>query len=147
LPKAEADQPAPVTGSWSNCQFITDIREAGPNIIITWSITVTYTGSFNGTWQGTERDVIFANGRATFHASGIFTGSLSGSSPGTATMNYAGTASGPEAATAHWTVEQGSGGLAGLHGQGRLEDIVETPTQGCDDAFVGNYTGQIQFAP
>ena len=64
----------------------------------------------------------------------------------------------------HWVVDQGTGDLAGLHGQGTFPfdaiehgpgcpgsgfDCVDCPpaTGTCDDSFDLNYTGQIDFAP
>ncbi len=154
LPNAKAGPPVPASGSSTNCQCLTDFRPVGGNLILTWDITQTFTGTFTGTWVGTERDVVFHNGSATFHGSGIFTGSVNGSQPGTIMLTYVGNAPGPVGGIAYWVVDQGTGGLASLHGHGTFGNLMETgPTDGgcdhggCDDTFSNDYSGQIQFAP
>ena len=145
LPSAQADRPSAAGGSWDDCNVITDVRQAGPNLILTVLITENFTGTFNGSYEGFEQDVIYADGTATFHGSGTFTGTVSGRS-GTVVMTYAGTAFTPTA-TAQWVVDQGTGDLATLHGHGTFQGNETGPTQDCDDTFAGTYTGQIQFAP
>src|SRR6266567_5115527 len=49
----------------------------GPNTITTLSIKIKFSGTFDGTWCGTERDVNFPDGSVTVHASGVFTGTVS----------------------------------------------------------------------
>jgi hypothetical protein len=142
---AQADKPGTANGSWNDCNVITDVRQSGPNLILTVLITENFTGTFTGSYQGFERDVIYADGTATFHGSGTFTGTVSGRS-GTVVMSYAGTAFTPTA-TANWVVDQGTGDLASLHGRGTFQGNETGPTEGCDDTFAGTYTGQIQFAP
>jgi hypothetical protein len=147
LPRAEAGPPVPASGSWTDCQNITDFRSVGRNLIITWDVTFNFTGTFTGTWVGTERDVIYPEGpyAATFTGSGLFTSS---DNTGTVVMTYQGLASSDTEAIAYWVVDQGTGSLAGVHGHGTFQHIVETgPTDGCDDTFTGDYSGQIQFAP
>jgi hypothetical protein len=166
LPSADAGKPGaaakPVSasGSLSDCECVTEIGSAGPNTIITLSIKATFTGTFTGTWVGTERDVIYSDGSVTIHASGVFTGSVSGKS-GTAVLTYigvAGTASpfpaGSPGTSVNWVADQGTGGLAGLHGEGPQQNAVEygdtgggCENGGCDDSFTLDYAGQIQFAP
>ena len=58
---------------------------------ITVDITETFSGTLDGCYAGTERDVVYKNGSATFHGSGIFTGVVNGQS-GTMVMTYEGTA-------------------------------------------------------
>ena len=69
----------------------------------------------------------------------------------------------PNGEVPHWMVDQGTGGLAGLHGHGtNPTDAIENgpgcPVSGfdctdcppatgtCDDSFDLTYTGQIEFA-
>jgi len=146
LPGAKADRPAGASGSWTDCNVVTDVRQAGPNTVITVIITETFTGTLNGSYVGSERDVVYADGSATFHGSGVFTGTISGQS-GTAIMTYAGTASSNGVGTANWVIDQGTGGLAAVHGHGTFQGHETGPTQDCDDTFAGTYSGQIQFAP
>ena len=155
-----AAKPVSASGSTSDCECVTEIGSAGPNTIITLSINVTFTGTFAGTWVGTERDVVYSDGSVTIHGSGVFTGSVSGKS-GTMVFTYAGVAGtaspfpiGSPGDLVNWVVDQGTGGLAGLHGQGTLQNAVEYGSTGggcgnggCDDVFTLDYIGQIQFAP
>jgi len=64
LPKAQA-QPIPASGSTTDCEHIISQRIVGPSTIITSSITTCFHGTFEGTWVGTERDVIHPNGTLT----------------------------------------------------------------------------------
>src|SRR6266704_4688909 len=156
LPKAQA-QPIPASGSTTDCEHVISVRTVGPNTIITSSITTCFHGTFEGTWVGTERDVIHPNGTVTGQASGVFSGTVNGRS-GTCVFSLVvnvGVAN-------HWVVDQGTGDLAGLSGQGTTPfasengpgcptsgfDCVDCPppTGTCDDSFTLNYDGQIQFA-
>src|SRR5438876_171301 len=163
LPKAQA-QPIPASGSTTDCEHIISVRTVGPSTIITSSITTCFHGTFEGTWVGTERDVIHPNGTVTIQASGIFSGTVNDGTvngrSGTCVFSVA--VNVPH--TSHWVVDQGTGDLAGLHGQGTTQEVSESgrpgcPVRGfdctdcppatgtCDDSFVLNATGQIDFAP
>jgi hypothetical protein len=160
LPKAQA-QPVPATFNSTDCEHVISVRTAGPNTIITSSITGCFHGTFEGTWVGTERDVIHPNGTLTGQASGVFSGTVNGRSGTCVTsLEVSVTRNGD---VTHWVVDQGTGGLAGLHGQGTTQDAIEhgpgCPVRGfdcsdcppatgtCDDSFDLNFTGQIDFAP
>src|SRR3989475_5646686 len=161
LPKAQA-QPIPASGSTTDCEHVINVRTAGPTTIITSSITTCFHGTFEGTWVGTERDVIHPNGTVTIQASGVFSGTVNGRS-GTCVLSLAAnlTLNGD---VTHWVVDQGTGDLAGLHGQGTnpvdaIENGPGCPVSGfnctacppatgtCDDSFTLDFTGQIDFAP
>jgi hypothetical protein len=163
LPKAQAIPPVPATGNTTDCEHVISEQVVGPNTIITTSITTCFHGTFEGTWVGTERDVFRADGSGTFtgQGSGVFTGTVAGRS-GTMVFSYLVSISRNADAT-HWVVDQGTGDLAGLHGQGTNQFVSEDgpgcptsgfdcvdcppPTGTCDDSFTLDYTGQIQFAP
>ncbi len=69
----------------------------------------------------------------------------------------------PNGIVTHWVVDQGTGDLAGLSGQGTHQFVSQDgpgcptsgfdcencppPTGTCDDSFTLNYDGQIQFVP
>jgi len=157
LPKAQA-QPIPVTGSSTDCEHIISVRTVGPNTIITLEITTCFHGTLEGTVVGTERDVIHPNGTVTVQGSGVFSGTVNERS-GTCVFSYQ--VNVPQAS--HWVVDQGTGDLAGLHGQGTTSNAVEhgpgCPVRGfdctdcppatgtCDDSFDLDATGQIDFSP
>src|SRR5437667_4903868 len=166
LPKAQA-QPIPASGDSTDCERVISVQSSGPNTIITLSETGCFHGTFEGTWVGTERDVIHPNGTVTIQASGVFSGTVNGRS-GTCVLSVAAnlTLNGD---VTHWVVDQGTGDLAGLHGQGTNPvDAIESgpgcpgtcprlpcfhctacpPATGtCDDSFTLDFTGQIDFAP
>ena len=161
LPKAQA-QPIPASGSTTDCEHIISQRIVGPSTIITSSITTCFHGTFEGTWVGTERDVIHPNGTVTGQASGVFSGTVNGRS-GTCVLSLEVSITRNGDVT-HWVVDQGTGDLAGLHGQGTTQgdaiehgpgcpgsgfDCTDCPpaTGTCDDSFTLDYTGQIDFAP
>src|SRR5216117_2958788 len=79
LPKAQA-QPIPVSGSSTDCEHVISVRTVGPNTIIILSETACFHGTFEGTWVGTERDVIHPNGTVSIQASGVFSGTVNGRS-------------------------------------------------------------------
>src|SRR5215831_12824329 len=105
FPKAQADQPASVSGTWEICVAVTTVQhQAGPNFVATTTQTQTFTsgGDLDGvlaiTADNPEQDLIrTADGTfetflgETFHGSGTFTGSILGSAEGTAVMSYTGT--------------------------------------------------------
>lgn len=64
--------------------------------------------------MGTERDVVYADGSATFHGSGMFTGNVAGRS-GTATYSYEGIAPAGQA-RATWVLVGLTGSLASVKG-------------------------------
>ena len=159
LPTDQA-QPIPATFNSTDCEHVISVRTVGPSTIITSSITTCFHGTFEGTWVGTERDVIHPNGTVTIQASGVFSGTVNGRS-GTCvfSLEVSITRNGD---VTHWVVDQGTGDLAGLHGQGTTQEVSEhgpgcpgsgfdctdcPPATGtCDDSFVLDYTGQIDFA-
>jgi hypothetical protein len=158
LPNAEACLPVPATGYTIDCEHLISHQSFGPTTIITVSITVCSHGTFEGTWVGTETAVI-VDGHLTGYASGVFSGTVNGRS-GTCIFNVQVNVSGQQS---HWVVDQGTGDLAGLSGEGTFHSGIENgpgcPTSGfdcencppatgtCDDSFTLNYNGQIQFAP
>src|SRR5207249_3494232 len=154
LPKAQA-QPIPAIFHSTDCEHVISVQTVGPTTIITLSETVClHDGTFEGGGVVTERDVI--------HANGVFSGTVNGRS-GTCVISVAVSLTRNGDVT-HWVVDQGTGDLAGLHGQGTFQgDAIEhgpgCPARGfdcsvcppatgtCDDSFDVFFTGQIDFAP
>ena len=160
LPDAQA-QPLAASGSTTDCEHVISQRTVGQNTFTTLEITACFHGTFEGTWVGTERDRFHADGTGTVHATGVFSGTVNGQS-GTIVFSLQVSIS-PNGDVSHWVVDQGTGDLAGLHGQGTTQEVSENgpgcPVSGfdctdcppatgtCDDSFDLNYTGQIEFAP
>src|SRR5262245_61079380 len=104
LPRAQADQPIPVSASSTDCEHVISQKSSGLNTIITLSITACLHGTFEGTWVGTERDVI-ADGRGTGEAVASSTGQVTGRS-GTMVLSYHVSIS-PHGTVARWVADQG----------------------------------------
>jgi len=155
LPKAQAAPPTSVGGTWEICVADTTVQhQAGPNFIATTTQTQTFAsgGDLDGvlaiTADNPEQDLIrTADGTfetflgETFHGSGTFTGSILGSAEGTAVMTYTGTVAADGSGVAYWVIDQGTGGLTGVHGQGTF---IGSPPNPCVE---GTYDGRIHFAP
>jgi uncharacterized protein DUF3224 len=159
LPNAQA-RPIPANGSSTDCEHVVSQQMVGSNTVTILEITACFHGTFEGTWVGTERDVFRADGTGTVQGSGFFIGTVNGGF-GTMVFSYHVTIS-ANGDRSHWVVDQGTGDLAGLHGQGTTPDDTEhgpgcpgsgfdctdcPPATGtCDDSFTLSYTGQIDFA-
>jgi hypothetical protein len=147
LPSAKAGGPGPVSGGFFPCfNYAGPPRQVGENVIITFNISGTSTGSITGSSVGTELDVVHRDGSITLHGIFVFTGSVNGRS-GTMLFTYEGIGN---AVTGHETLRfvgrQGTGDLAGTYANVMAEGDVGAPEPGCDLSGVGTYTGQVVFA-
>lgn len=146
-PSAAAAASPSVSGTWDDCNVVTSVATAGPNVIVTVGITENFQGAMSGSYVGTERDVVYANGSATLHGSGVFTGTIDGRT-GTATYRYRGIF--PVDAPAHltWVLIGRTGGLASAQGQGTFTGGFDGVTDACDGGlYSGTYEGKIRMAP
>jgi len=146
LPRAEAGTPQPASGQFSPCfNYAGPPRQVGENLIITFNITVTVTGTFTGSAVITERDIIHPDGSITLQGSGIFTDQ---SACGTFLFTYSGKGSAVNGSeSAHFVGGRGTGCYAGLHTEGTFQGNLVGPSAGCAVAGAGTYNGQILFAP
>ena len=153
LPSAEAVEPRarpqPASGEFFPCfNYAGPPRQVGENLIITFNISGTATGTFNGSViDGIELDVVHRDGSITLHGTALFTGSVNGRS-GTFLFSYEGignAVTGHE--TLHFTVGHGTGDLVGLHAELTAEGDIGAPNPGCDLSGTGTYNGWILFAP
>ena len=148
LPTAEARPPESASGEFFPCfNYAGPPRQVGENTIVTFNISGTATGTFIGSFVGTELDVVHHDGSITLHGSALFTGSVNGRS-GTLLFTYEGIGNantGHE--TLHFVGRQGTGDLAGLHANLTAEGDVGAPAPGCNASGEGTYTGRLHFAP
>ena len=144
-----AAAPAAAAGTWDDCNTNPTVSVAGPNLIVTVEITENYFGTLTGTYVGTERDVVYPNGSATFHGSGIFRGSVDGLT-GTARMSYEGffpttgvlPATGP--GSAKWVLVGETGELASVTARGTWGGTFLGVSGACGGGlFGGTYSGQV----
>jgi hypothetical protein len=148
LPSAEAGTPGPASGEFFPCFTRTGVRPVGENLIVTFNITGKGNGTFDGTFIGTELDVVHSDGSITLEGSLVFTSS---DKSGTLLFTYTGIGNfntGRENLRA--AGRQGTGSLSGVEAERTLEgDVVGA----CADDFVGDfgghgtYSGQILYAP
>src|SRR6476469_8669997 len=141
-------RPQPANGEFFPCfNYAGPPRQAGENLIITFNIGGTSTGTVTGSVVGTELDVVHRDGSITLHGSFLFTGSVNGRS-GTMVFTYEGKGN---AVTGHETLRfvgrQGTGDLAGTHANLTAEGDLGAPSPGCDVSGAGTYTGHVIFAP
>ena len=136
---ASASPPVAASGTFTyTSSTFNSIREAGGNVIIDLSATVSYTGTLTGTSTLHGRLILHANGSANFHDVETFTGTVNGVS-GTVTFDLTGR-NGPGFTNFHATdtIISASGGLAGLHGVLNWEGVTLGP-----DGPVGTYSGEL----
>jgi hypothetical protein len=150
VPSAEAARPEPASGAFFPCfNYAAPPRQAGENVIITFNISGSSTGTFTSTSTGvvgTEMDVIHRDGSITLHGSFLFTGSVNGGPEGTMLFTYEGignAVTGHE--TLHFVGRQGTGGLAGVYANLTAEGDVGAPSPGCNVSGAGTYTGHVLF--
>jgi hypothetical protein len=152
VPSAEAVElgarPEPASGEFFPCfNYAAPPRQVGENVIITFNISGTSTGTLTGSVVGTELDVVHRDGSITLHGSFFFTGSVNGRS-GTMVFTYEGIGN---AVTGHENLRfvgrQGTGDLAGTYANVTAEGDVGAPSPGCDVSGAGTYTGTVIFAP
>ena len=140
---ASAATPTAASGSWDDCNFGAAVRAGGPNLTVSVGITENFSGTLDGTYAGTERDQVYANGSATFHGAGVFTGSIDGRS-GTAAYTYQGSAPAGVPFRATWALTGLSGDLLGVHGQGTFGGAFTGVSETCDAGlYAGTYAGAI----
>jgi hypothetical protein len=146
-PRPAAGRPGPASGEFFPCfNYAGPPRQVGENLIITFNISGTSTGTLTGSSIGTELDVVHRDGSITLHGTILFTGSVNGRS-GTMPLSYEGIGN---AVTGHETLHfagRGIGGLAGTYAELTAEGDVGAPSQGCDVSGAGTYTGHILFGP
>jgi hypothetical protein len=148
LPSAEARPSQPISGHFFPCfRYAGPPRPVGENTIITFDVTTTVTGSFTGSSEGTELDIVHRDGSITLFGTTLFNGSLNGRY-GTLLLFYTGRGN---INTGHETLQfvggQGTGDLAGVDVVATAEGDIGAPNPGCDASGAGTYTGHVIFGP
>ncbi|MBI3745765.1 MAG: hypothetical protein HY264_04445 [Chloroflexi bacterium] len=141
--------PTPGSGTWDDCNFNGSLVAVGPNLVVTVAIAENYHGMLEGTYAGTERDVVYADGTATFHGNGTFSGTVAGRT-GTGRLTYEGAvptsgvmpATGPHSGT--WVLVGETGGLASIVARGNWGAQLLGGSDICDwGIYGGAYSGQV----
>ena len=118
---AHATQSTLITATSHCCVSNTLVEQhtAGGNMFVTYSQVLTETGDVQGTVNQTFTFIIHTSGELEVHGKGLFTGTVLGSQPGTAEVSFVATGTiSPFATSGHFVIENGTGGLAGIHGEG-----------------------------
>jgi hypothetical protein len=148
-PAAVLAAPVADSGTWDDCNTLISVAEAGPNLIVTVGITETYDGMLDGMYAGTERDVVYADGTATFRGSGTFSGTVAGLF-GTGRLTYDGAigtsgampATGPH--SGQWVLVGETGELASVVARGNWGAEFLGVSGACDAGlYGGTYSGQV----
>ena len=115
-PTVYAEETVPASGTETTTLSPVSTRTADGNTFVSFTLVENWQGTFSGTRVGSGSVVIHADGSIDAQSSGIITGTIAGRS-GTALMRFhvLGTFA---AATAIFTVTDGTGGLAGVHTEG-----------------------------
>jgi hypothetical protein len=141
--------PTAASGTWDDCNIDPSVRVAGPNLIVTVGIDQSYHGTLEGSYIATERDVVYADGGATFTGRGTFEGSVAGLE-GTGRLHYRGAvgpsfvmpATGPHSGT--WVLVGETGELAGVTARGNWGAQFVGYDDDCPGGrFGGTYSGQV----
>jgi hypothetical protein len=125
-----------VTGSFTELPPSFTVRQAGANIFVDFSAPVGFSGGITGTAASTGTETIHPTGDFTVRAVVTCTCSVAGRS-GELALLFTGTGSFPAQEKQGQFTVSGSGGLAGIHGEG-------TFTQ---SALAGSYVAEIHFEP
>lgn len=131
-----AEEPTPVSGTFSATISPFATRSADGNTFIDFTFVEQFQGTISGTRVGTGLLIIHPDGTVNVRDSGLFSGSIDGSS-GSAVLSAS--ISGTFASiAANFVVTDGTGGLAGVHVQGTGGGGATGPT-----TFAGTYSGQM----
>ena len=135
-PAAYADEPVQGGGTFTISFTPVPERTADGNTFIDYTFTETTLGIFDGTRVGSGELVIHADGSLNTINSGTFTGTIAGRS-GTAEMSFRGSGTFASAGGSY-TVTGGTGGLAGVHAEGKDSGSATGPT-----TFAGAYSVKV----
>jgi len=136
---AMASTPVSGAGTFQLTLAPVSTRSVDGNTFINFTFHETISGSWSGTRVGHGDLVIHPDGTVNVSDSGVFTGTVAGSAPGTAILSAE--ASGTfSAVSAQGVIGDGTAGLTGVHGQAFVTGAATGPT-----SFAGTYTGRAQF--
>jgi hypothetical protein len=138
-PAAYADEPVQGGGTFTISFTPVPERTADGNTFIDYTFTEITLGIFDGTRVGSGELVIHADGSLNTINSGTFTGTIAGRS-GTAEMSFRGSGTFASAGGTY-TVTGGTGGLAGVHAEGKDSGSATGPT-----TFAGTYSFKVSFS-
>lgn len=125
-----------VTGTFAELSPSFTVRQAGGNVFVDFTASVGFSGDITGTATSAGTEVIHPGGDFTVQAVVTCACSVAGRS-GELVLLFTGTGSFPAQQKQGQFTLRGSGGLAGIHGEGMF-------TQ---SALAGSYSADIHFGP
>ena len=136
-----AGTPIAFAGSFQNTSsVVTGVRQADGNTFISQIVQVVYTGDLSGAVVQHIELVIHPDGTLNFKGVDVCTCTLAGTGlSGTIALPFAGTGDASGAASGHFTIGHGTGGLAHMHGVGTF--------QSADGGSSGPFSGVYHFDP
>jgi len=146
FPALTSAKSVPAFGTWIDCNFAPLLVSLPGTTtdVVTVGITQDFSGTLDGTYTGSERDVLNADGSATFRGGGIFTGTVAGRS-GTASFRYEWIAPAGADGYATWVLEGLTGSLDGVQGQGTFAGSSADFSDACPAGkFSGTYEGTVE---
>jgi hypothetical protein len=133
-PAAVAAESVSVSGRFHEHSFkVLEQRTEGEDTVITRSLKVNFKGSFQGKGDAIEQVRLHPDGTGEVTGRIDFVGCVTDRC-GSAEIPFEGTLPNPEVANGTFSVLSGSGGLAGISGEG---DFFQAPD--------GTYTGTVRF--
>jgi len=128
-------------GSFQNTSsVVTSFRQADGNTFISQIVQVVYSGDLSGPVVEHIDLVIHSDGTLNFNGADVCTCTVAGTGlSGMIVLPFAGTGDANGAASGHFTIGDGTGGLANMHGVGRF--------QSSDGGSSGPFSGLYHFDP
>ncbi len=118
VPCAAAAPPEAVSGDWAWSSSYVIPKVAGGNTFLVGAESSTWSGSFSGTSSDVLYVIIHGKGVVTARIIVDFTGTVNGVA-GTMTMVITVLIAPDGSEGGNWVIQNASGGLAGLHGEGK----------------------------
>ena len=138
-PAVHADEPVQASGTFTISYSPTSLRAADGNVFFDYTFSEQMLGTLSGTRVGSGSAVIHPDGSLNTSNSGIFTGTIAGAS-GTAEMSFWGSGTFASAGGSY-VVTHGTGGLDGVHAEGKDSGSATGPT-----SFAGTYSFKVVFS-
>jgi hypothetical protein len=136
-----ASSPTTVSGTATIINFIaTSTRSADGNTFQGYTNDVTFVGDFSGMSHVAGVLTVRPDGSGLFHETATFTGSVLGRA-GTYSENNEGTINSDGTFQGRGTIKDGTGGLAGIHGEWTFQSVSPI------DPNTATYSGQVHFDP
>lgn len=137
---AEAAAPASGSGAFEITFVPNSVETAGGNTFMTFTFVENFSGFLAGTRVGQGELVVHPDGNLTATGSGVFTGTIAGSAPGT--VMFKDEVSGSfSASSARVQSGDGTSGLSGI-----VAEVFASGHAVGTTSLAGTYVGRAQFA-